>query len=304
MLHPLIPSETQQYFVDGSYQMFLLDCKIRRLSPRTIEFYNCQILPFLRWCSQRQIVSVAAVMPAHIRAYLAEKLECNLSDYTLHAIARSLRAYLNFCVREELLQVSPMKKVSMPKVERRILPSFEAGDIDKLMRVCTESRDRALIMFLLDTGCRAMELVNLNGGDVDVLSGIVNIRKGKGAKDRTVYLGSNSRKALRRYYLERGRPGSNEPIWRNARTATRLTDSGLRQLLERLGKAAGIEHCHPHTFRRTFALWSLRNGMSLYHLQRLMGHEDIVVLRQYLALVEADLQGAHAQYGTVDNMKR
>ena len=71
-------------------------------------------------------------------------------------------------------------------------------------------------------------------------------------------------------------------------------------MLERLGNRAGVEHCHPHTFRRTFALWSLRSGMSLYHLQRLMGHEDIAVLRQYLALVDTDLKSAHEKYGAVD----
>jgi integrase len=34
-------------------------------------------------------------------------------------------------------------------------------------------------------------------------------------------------------------------------------------MLERIGRGAGVDHCHPHTFRRTFALWSLRNGMSI-----------------------------------------
>ena len=61
--------------------------------------------------------------------------------------------------------------------------------------------------------------------------------------------------------------------------------------------------CHPHTLRRTFALWSLRNGMSMFHLQRLMGHADIAMLRRYLDLLHADLQTAHAEHGVVDHMK-
>lgn len=47
-------------------------------------------------------------------------------------------------------------------------------------------------------------------------------------------------------------------------------------------------------------LWSLRAGMNIYALQRLMGHEDIQVLKQYLALVDADLQSAHTAHGAVD----
>lgn len=55
-------------------------------------------------------------------------------------------------------------------------------------------------------------------------------------------------------------------------------------------------------FRRTFALYSLRNGMDIYTLQRLMDHEDLTVLRRYLALVEGDLQAAHRRFGVVDNL--
>jgi integrase/recombinase XerD len=75
-------------------------------------------------------------------------------------------------------------------------------------------------------------------------------------------------------------------------------------MLRKLGVAADVQPCNPHCFRRTFALWSVRNGMNLYALQRMMGHSDIAILRRYLALVEADLQEAHARFGAVDNALR
>ena len=105
-----------------------------------------------------------------------------------------------------------------------------------------------------------------------------------------------------RYYLQRGTPGEKDAIWLTEREQTRLTQSGLNQLLQRLGKKAGVKDCKPHTFRRTFALWSLRNGMNIYALARIMGHTDIAILRQYLALVEGDAKAAHDQHGAVDNM--
>lgn len=58
----------------------------------------------------------------------------------------------------------------------------------------------------------------------------------------------------------------------------------------------------PRTDRPTFALWSLRGGMDVHTLAALMGHADISVLRQYLALSEADLQRAHQAAGPVDRM--
>ena len=123
-------------------------------------------------------------------------------------------------------------------------------------------------------------------------------------KDRTVYLGAKSRRALLNYYADAGWPDAQTPVWRNERTGARLTDSGLRQLLQHAGTAAGVVHCTPHTFRRTFALECLRGGMNVHALARLMGHADIQVLRQYLALVEADLKAAHEAAGPVDRLLR
>jgi integrase/recombinase XerD len=58
-----------------------------------------------------------------------------------------------------------------------------------------------------------------------------------------------------------------------------------------------------HAFRRAFAVNSLRNGMDVVTLQRLMGHADLSVIDRYLALLDEDLQRAHDRYGVVDNLK-
>lgn len=303
MSERMTPSKVSKTFADSSYQLFILDRKAQRLSEHTVRFYKCHIPRFLEWCeTEHHVKSLDEITSVHIRAYYIKLYEAELSSYSVHAVARALRAYFNFCVNESLLAESPMRKLKMPKLDHVILPAYEVGDVVKLLKNCQIVRDRAIVLFLLDTGCRASEFINLDGGDVDLAQGTVHIRKGKGGKDRIVYLGAKSRKALMRYYVERGEPGDKDPIWLCMGKDTRLRIAGLRQLLVRLGKRAEVAHCHPHTFRRTFALWSLRNGMTIYHLQRLMGHTDITVLRQYLALVESDLKAAHNQYGAVDNM--
>ena len=102
--------------------------------------------------------------------------------------------------------------------------------------------------------------------------------------------------------MERGEFSPRDPLWASMHTGERLTYSGLRMLTRTLETATGIDHCHPHTFRRTFALWSLRAGMNIYALQQIMGHSDLQILRRYLALVEEDLLDAHQKHGAVDNM--
>jgi integrase len=73
----------------------------------------------------------------------------------------------------------------------------------------------------------------------------------------------------------------------------------------KIGKRAGLpKPLGAHAFRRTFATWSLRNGIDLEHLRQLMGHSDYGVLRQYLALVEADLKQAHQQHSPLRNLRK
>jgi len=288
--------------LQDAYQVFMLEIQSRKYTASTIEFYRCRLTAFLAWCAEQQTVHLGDVTPAILRGYFIHLQERGLVDYSVNAAARAIKAFLNFCVDEELIVASPMRKVTTPKIAKRILPAFTPDDIKKLLGVCETERDRAVVLFLLDTGLRAQEFIKLNGGDIDIKVGTVAVHEGKGQKDRTCYFGAKARKALLRYYLQRGTPGEKEPIWLTEREQTRITQSGLNQLLQRLGKKAGVKDCKPHTFRRTFALWSLRNGMNIYALARIMGHTDIAILRQYLALVDGDAKAAHDQHGAVDNM--
>lgn len=288
--------------IADAYKIYRLDAQARRLTPATLGTYKDRIEPFIKWCETRNAPLLHDVTATLLRTYLVHLQERELASHTVNGIARALKAFFNFCVSEGLITDTPMRRVTIPKVDKQILPAFSVDDAQKLLAVCESKRDEAVLLFLLDTGVRASELIGLNGSDIEAETGVVVIRQGKGRKDRVVYIGVKTKKALMRYYIERGTPEENEAVWVSERGGERLTNSGLRQLLKRLGQTADVRNCSPHTFRRTFALWALRSGMSIYHLQRLMGHADLTVLKQYLALVESDAKAAHAQYGSVDNM--
>ncbi len=288
--------------IHGAVQVYILDAKARRYSRATLDHYRYRLQPFTAFCQDNGIDLLADLTSDHIRHYLIHRQATGNSPYTLHTEARALRAWLNWCVQEGLIEESPMRNVAMPKRPREIRPAFSLDDVRRLLRHARHPRDKAIVLFLLDTGLRASEMVALNGIDVDITAGVVQVREGKGGKSRTVYIGAKTVKALLRYYAWRQIPAEQEPVWLSIRTQNRLTRFGLRQMLYRLGKAANIDQCSPHTFRRTFALWSLRSGMSIYVLQRLMGHEDIETLRQYLPLVEDDMEDAHRRFGPVDNL--
>ena len=158
---------------------------------------------------------------------------------------------------------------------------------------------------MFDCGARVSEICALTGRDLDRGSGALNIL-GKGSKRRVVYLGSTARRLMWRY-MESERRGAlpDEPLF----TATGghtpgnpMTPSGLFQLVQRLGRAAGIVgvRVSPHSLRHSFAIAYLRNGGSVLELQRLLGHESLEMVRRYVNLAQSDLQQAHRQASPAD----
>lgn len=285
----------------NAVEMFLLDCEARRLTVQTRSGYARDLRTLQRWCNDNGLTYLDDLDTHHVRQFFVSLAHRGLSGQYQHNIARSVRAWSNFVVAEELVAVSPMRRVKMPKLPKKEIVAFGENDIEVVLRACRTDRDRALCLVLLDTGVRASECIMLDVGDVDLKTGIVKVRQGKGQKDRTVYIGARTRRQLQKYLKSRPHVGDREPLFAGQRI-DRLTLSGIVQMMARLAERSGIDHCTAHTFRRTFALACLRNGMNIYVLARMMGHADITVLIKYLKLVEQDGQIQHDQFGVVDHL--
>jgi site-specific recombinase XerD len=174
----------------------------------------------------------------------------------------------------------------------------------KLIAACTTNqalRDKANIYFLFDSGVRAGELLALNFGDVDPISGQTRILHGKGDKFRVVFIGSKTRKALRAYLRNRGDLKPSAPLFVTDENE-RLAITGLRQIIKRCSDRAGIKEHGLHDFRRGCALNLLRNGCDLVTISRLLGHSSLVVTQRYLATDQQDLQEGHRRASPVDRM--
>jgi site-specific recombinase XerD len=298
----------QRIRVPDALEMFLLDCEARRFTAHTLRFYRGRLKLFVEWCAEQDSPGLGELTPTHLRRFLVELSRRNLSSAYVHSHARALRAFLNYCVRDGLIESSPFARVQMPRLEKKILPALTSAEVQRIVAACETERDRALVLFLLDSGVRASELCALDEGDVDLSTGAVQVRSGKGQKDRMTYIGASTRKQVVRY-LKLERPGDGPALFvshkvgRTGRpVGERLTYSGVAQMFKRLRRATQVRHCCPHAMRRTFAINCLRGGMNIYVLARLMGHADITVLRHYLELVQDDLQNAHQQAAVVDKL--
>lgn len=289
--------------LDDAYKLFTLDQRARQLSPRTFEFYEWKLKQFFVWCADNHVRYFSDLTATHIKTYLIHQADSGLADYTVRGSAMAIRAFCRFIVRENLATVNPFDGVRMPKEPERILPAFSKADVQKLLKAARNHRDRALVMVMLDTGMRAQEVINLNGADINMDAGEITVRRGKGNRGRLVYLGAKAQKQLLLYFIRRGTPDDNAPVFRNEDNGkTRLGRSRFFKVFNELGRRAGVKPCTPHRFRRTFALEMARAGVNIHMIAKLMGHKDITVLKRYLDITQEDLRNAHRQASPTDNL--
>ena len=198
---------------------------------------------------------------------------------------------------------NPIRKVKAPKLPNELLDPISLEDVHELIATCKHgfsgSRDKAMILGLLDTGARVQEFLSLNLEDIEMATGAVVIRQGKGRKPRMVFLGRKTIRAIRRYL--RYRRDNHPALWVSIH-GERMTYTALRGSLRRRAEQIGMKSIPtPHDFRRAFALMMLRNGVDIFALQKLMGHSDLQVLRRYLAQTDEDIHTAHMRGSPVDS---
>ncbi len=226
-----------------------------------------------------------------IRGFLvAERLRTSPESAQKHY--RHLHAFFGWMEKEgDLIAASPMRKVEKPKVGEKAKPFFTEDDILALLRVTKGNdfesrRDYAIIRAFIDTGVRVSGLAGLRFEPPDVsLSQRRMLVTLKGGDQHWVPLGSKACVAIDRYLRVRARhsrPGS-PWLWLGTRghQIDHFGASGIRQMLARRGKQAGIEGCHPHRFRHTFSDAWLANGGNVDDLMNIAGWSSITMPLRY-----------------------
>jgi site-specific recombinase XerD len=287
-------------------EAFLFDRKAQNLAKGTLDFYRRHLNIFIQFCDSQVVTQIDQLDPNLIRQYMIWLEERGHNPGGVSTAYRSLRAFLYWWEDEVEPEdwKNPIRKVKAPKVSLEPLEPVSIDTVKALSEACPRNtfngiRDRAIFLSLLDTGARASEFLNIDLEDINPITGEILIRQGKGRKTRTVFIGQKSRKALRKYL--RLRNDELLALWVTNNQTERLTYYGLKSMVVRRSKSAGVKTPALHAFRRQFALTCLRSGMNVYHLQNLMGHSDLQVLNRYLKQTTKDVSDAHRQAGPVDN---
>jgi len=305
--------------IDG----FRLSNEASGLSRKTVTWYNSNLTLFHKWIikEMREEPAIHLVSNEHIRHYLSELRNNNscydnhpfhpqefrpLSPRTIRGYYASLSSFFNWTIKEDILSSSPMQNIPKPKSSKFLPNPYTEAEVKSILKACdslpesTKHRAIAMIMLLLDCGVRISELINLKFDDVEMNTGRVKIL-GKGSKERYVYFGSKSKKALWKYIsFTRPTPMANVPnlfLYIDGRS---MKQTRFAHILKKLGKRANVPNVHPHRFRRTAAIQFIRNGGNIFALQKLLGHETLEMVRRYVELASSDLEVAHRSASPVD----
>ena len=278
---------------------------VRGYSPETVRAYVSDLAQFRDHLRAAGIEALGDVDLAALRGFLAALQPHAYRRATLARKQAALRSFFRWARRTGRISEDPARLLRTPRGSRPLPKFLRSPEIDALMAAPDGSpaglRDRALLELLYASGLRAGEAVALDVDDVDLESGQVRVRHGKGGKERIGLIGRPAVLAISEY-LDRGRPalalrrpgGGSRALLLN-KLGGRLSDRGVRRTFDKYAAIVGAHlKITPHVLRHTFATHLLENGADLRDVQELLGHADIGTTQIYTHVTTAALQKAHA----------
>ena len=277
-------------------QEFGFDCKIRKLSAKTIDNYRKQLLYLQRYLSdEHKITDVAAVCASHIKLFLDMMDDKGRKARYINDLLKVFKTFFNYCKAEGYITERPTARIHNMKQPKVVILTFSEEEIRKLLsyyhkRDFLSVRNRTMIALFFDTGMRLAEVLTLRPEQIHDDYILVH---GKGNKERLVpvspYLAKSllQYQAMRESYFEGGKFPEGYVFVSNR--GRKLTPEAVTKFLKKAANEVGVNpqvRVSPHTCRHTFAHLQLKNGLDLYSLSRLMGHENIAITQRYLEGVQ------------------
>jgi site-specific recombinase XerD len=279
-------------------------------SQRTIQNYDHYLTRLLDFAGDIKVVDIDAELIRKWRLWL-NRLGTNTADelgkatQNYHLIA--LRSFLKFCAKRDIQSMSA-DKIELARTHRSQVTFLNTEEIERLFAqtdINTEIglRDRAILELLFSSGLRVSELVGLDKDHINLKRREFMVR-GKGQKDRPVFISQEAASWLEKY-LEK-RQDSTRPLFIRysgnkqvdlSGNFHRLTARSVQRLVARYALLAGItKHVSPHTLRHSFATDLLMNGSDLRAVQAMLGHSNISTTQIYTHVTDTHLKAVHEKF--------
>ncbi|MBI2589209.1 tyrosine-type recombinase/integrase [Candidatus Saccharibacteria bacterium] len=279
-------------------------------SSKTIENYSHYLTRLSDFAGDIKLKDIDVELIRKWRLWL-NRLGTNTSDelskvtQNYHLIA--LRSFLRFCAKRGITALAP-DKIELARTTRPQVTFLTSEELERLTaqpNVATLNglRDRAIIELLFSSGLRVSELVSLDKDHINLRRREFMVR-GKGQKDRPIFISAEAADWIQRYLDKR--QDNTKPLFIRYSGSKkvdlsgnyhRLTARSVQRMIARYGLAAGItKHVSPHTLRHSFATDLLMNGADLRSVQAMLGHSNIATTQIYTHVTDPHLKKVHEQF--------
>ncbi len=279
-------------------------------SQKTIANYDHYLTRLTDFAGDIKVTDIDAEMIRKWRLWL-NRLGTNTSDelqkstQNYHLIA--LRSFLKYCAKRDI-KALPADKVELARTVRKQVTFLSAEDVGRLFEeanIETQNglRDRAILELLFSSGLRVSELVGLDKDHINLKRREFMVR-GKGQKDRPIFISVDAALWIERYLAKRTDNAKPLFIRYSGRKTVdlsgnfyRLTARSVQRMVARYALLAGItKHVSPHTLRHSFATDLLMNGADLRSVQELLGHSNVSTTQIYTHVTNPQLKKIHDQF--------
>ena len=273
----------------------------KRFSLLTVEAYRRDMNQFVDFMRDAfEMDDLTQVKTTMVKSYVVHLKDEGLVNRSINRKISTLRTFYKYCLRENLMEKSPMTGIKALKLPKTLVKFVTETDINKVsfgdeVDFATV-RDRLLFEMLYQTGMRQAELRGLTDGDVDKMDMQLKIR-GKRNKDRLVPLSKEMIALIDQYQAMRDATFTNkaERLLLNDKGEEMTPSFVYNKVHHMLEGVTTLKQKSPHVLRHTFATHLLDEGASLVAIQKLLGHEDLATTQIYAHNTIEQLKKIHKQ---------
>jgi len=245
-------------------ESYIKKLELRHYSPNTAKSYISMFERFMNYFNTTDLLSINEM---DIRNYLLHLVQQQKSDSFIHQMINSIKFYY------EIVEGMPNRfyAIERPKKTEKLPDVLSKEAIKKMIDRTQNIKHKCMIALLYSAGLRRSELLNLRITDIDSKRMIINIKQGKGNKDRITILSLRLLSDLRIYY-KKYKP---EEYLFEGQNRKQYSAASLLNVVKKAGKRAGIKkRVTPHMLRHSFATHLLEAGTDLRYIQVLLGHSS------------------------------
>ena len=273
----------------------------KRFSPLTVEAYRRDMNQFVDFMRDAfEMDDLTQVKTTMVKSYVVHLKDDGLVNRSINRKISTLRTFYKYCLRENLVEKSPMIGIKALKLPKTLVKFVTETDINKVSfgdeADFATMRDRLLFEMLYQTGMRQAELRGLTDGDVDKMDMQLKIH-GKRNKDRLVPLSKEMIALIDQYQAMRDATFTNkaERLLLNDKGEEMTPSFVYNKVHHMLEGVTTLKQKSPHVLRHTFATHLLDEGASLVAIQKLLGHEDLATTQIYAHNTIEQLKKIHKQ---------